>query len=204
MIYASSSASAFSWSYESSAGTATNRTLLVTGMDNPDHNTRTLLTSQFVDQTLIISRGSNDNVDPGAAALSSGRSQIRAFDLGTIPPGDYEFVSTGRRLGWGLRNSVGVAEHPITGGLYSLENSADNIVRDNKDTHQDNPGEEMNVHGTLTDNRYAGQGGSYGYPDCLAAYSVAALPNNARFRVGTQFANSSSLDRICKDTIPLA
>lgn len=200
-IYASSSATAFSWSYNSLAGTATNKTSLVNGMDNPDHNTRTFLASQFIDQTLIISRGSNDNIDPGAAVLSSGRSQIRAFDLRNIPPSGYDFGSIGRRLGRGLRNSVGVAEHPVTGGLYPVENSVDNMLRDGKDVHQDDPGEEMNFHGTLTNSRYAGQRGNYGYPDCFAAHNVAALPNNSNFRIGTHFTNSSALDYLCKSTM---
>ena len=32
----------------------------------------------------------------------------------------YSFAHDGLRLGWGLRNSVGVAEHPQTGGIYSV------------------------------------------------------------------------------------
>ena len=83
------------------------------------------------------------NVDLIAESLDSGHSQIRAFDLDNVPDNGYDFASDGLRLGWGLRNSVGVAEHPETGGIYSVENSVDQIMRDGKDVHQDNPGEEM-------------------------------------------------------------
>ena len=58
------------------------------------HNTRTLLISQKVNNTLIISRGSADNVDPTAEVVSSGQSQIKAFDLSKVPPGEpYQTIS---------------------------------------------------------------------------------------------------------------
>jgi hypothetical protein len=34
---------------------------------------------------------------------------------------------------------VGIAEHPVSGGIYSVENSADQITRMGVDVHQDNP-----------------------------------------------------------------
>lgn len=59
-------------------------------------------------------------MDFGAAQLNSGISQIRAFDINNLPSGrPYDYPSEGRLMGWGLRNSVGVAEHPVTGGIYS-------------------------------------------------------------------------------------
>lgn len=80
---------------------------------------------------LVISRGSDSNIDLEAETLSSGHSQIRAFNVANLtassPP--YDFTTAGRLLGWGLRNSVGVAEEPLTGGIYSVENSADQIQR---------------------------------------------------------------------------
>lgn len=116
---------------------------LVTGMTTADHTTRTLLLSQKVNGTLLVSRGSTSNVDLLTEDLSSGHSQIKAFNLGSVPDSGYQFDTEGLRLGWGLRNSVGVAEHPDTGGIYSVENSVDQIMREGKDVHQDNPGEEM-------------------------------------------------------------
>lgn len=112
-------------------------------MTTSDHTTRTLVLSQKVNGSLLISRGSTSNVDLLAATLSSGHSQIKAFDLNTVTDLGYDFNSEGKLLGWGLRNSVGVVEHPDTGGIYSVENSVDQIMREGKDVHQDNPGEEM-------------------------------------------------------------
>lgn len=112
-------------------------------MANSDHATRTLLLSQKVPELLLISRGSTSNVDLETLSLESGRSQIRAFNLTNMTGEGYDYTTDGLRLGWGLRNSVGLAEHPDTGGIYSVENSVDEIMREGKDVHQDNPGEEM-------------------------------------------------------------
>lgn len=112
-------------------------------MTTEDHTTRTLLLSQKADNILLISRGSTSNIDMLAEDLSSGHSQIKAFNLNNVTDSGYQFDTEGLRLGWGLRNSVGVAEHPDTGGIYSVENSVDEIMREGRDVHQDNPGEEM-------------------------------------------------------------
>lgn len=143
-LYASSPEAAYSWAYDPESSTVgeNNRTL-VTGMTTEDHTTRTLLLSQKVDNLLLISRGSTSNIDILAEDLSSGHSQIKAFDLSNVTDSGYQFNTEGLRLGWGLRNSVGVAEHPDTGGIYSVENSVDQIMREGRDVHQDNPGEEM-------------------------------------------------------------
>ena len=204
IIYASDSGTAYSWTYDLETGTvAGDNITVVIGMQNNDHNTRTLLTSTFVENMMYVSRGSNENIDPGAAYLDSGRSQIKAFDMWNVPAGGYDFSTTGTRLGWGLRNSVGIAEHPVTGGIYSVENSCDQFTRDGVDVHEDNPGEEMNFHGTLKGNTYAPQGGNYGYPNCFAAWNATALPNNTHIVTGTQYTNTSTLDYLCtNDTAP--
>jgi glucose/arabinose dehydrogenase len=113
----------------------------------------------------------------------------------------FDYSSTGTILGWGLRNSVGVAEEPSSGGIFSVENSVDNLERDGQDIHQDNPGEELNFHGYLNGTRYAGQGQNYGYPTCFAAWNVSEIPNNSGLQTGSQFAignpNSTLNDNIC-------
>jgi glucose/arabinose dehydrogenase len=127
-LYASSADIAYSFAYNADDQTTSNRRTLVTGMDNPDHSTRTLLLSRLVDGMMLVSRGSADNVDLGAASLDSGRSQIRAFNLTELADGQsYDYTTQGLRLGWGLRNSVGVAEHPQSGGIWSVENSVMDI-----------------------------------------------------------------------------
>ena len=188
VLYASSVESAWSWTYDSAAQSVSDQRILVGGMSGSDHVTRTLLLSQKVQETLIISRGSNTNIDPTAADIASGVSQIRAFNIGNLTADqNYTYASDGLRLGWGLRNSVGVAEHPITGGIWSVENSADNLERDGNSIRENNPGEELNFHGYLNGTEYSRQGDNYGYPQCYAAWDVETLPQNGNLSVGAQF-----------------
>lgn len=196
-LFASDPTAAYSWAYDPLTGTAEHQNTVVTGMNTDDHTTRTLLVSEQAEDTLLVSRGSTSNIDPLASNISSGHSQIKAFNLGALPPNGYQFDTDGLRLGWGLRNSVGVAEHPETGGLYSVENSVDDFTRDGVDVHQNNPGEEMNFHGTLADNTDKSQGSNYGYPECLAAWDPSALPENGNLVVGSQFATNATSDYIC-------
>lgn len=153
-------------------------------MSNSDHTTRTLLLSRKSPDQLLVSRGSSENIDDDAASITSGHSQIRVFNISSVPS-PYNYASDGHILGWGLRNSVGVAEHPGTGGLYSVENSADQLRREGTDIHQDNPGEEMNFHGYLNGSTES-QGGNYGYPHCFALWDTN-IPDKGNMKVGSQF-----------------
>ncbi|KKY25735.1 putative soluble quinoprotein glucose dehydrogenase [Phaeomoniella chlamydospora] len=190
VLFASSSEAAYSWDYDSSTMSATNNRTLVT-----------------VPSMLLISRGSTSNVDLEAADITSGHSQIKAFNLNNLTSGSYDYNTDGLRLGWGLRNSVGVAEHPTTGGIWSVENSVDQMMRDGEDIHEDNPGEEMNFHGFLNGTFYAQQGQNYGYPWCFAAWNVSAIPNHSNLTVGKQFAidptdGQSRNDSYCAAQVP--
>ena len=197
----------FAWAYD--AGSQKNTSLpttLVTNMSNSDHTTRTLLLSQKVPGLLLVSRGSTSNIDPLAEDITSGHSQIKAFNISDVTK-PYDFTNGGTLLGWGLRNSVGVVEHPVTGGIFSIENSADDVERDGVDIHQNNPGEELNFHGYLNGTKYYAQGQNYGYPTCYSVWNVSEIPSNGNLTVGSPFAigdmNSTVNDTICDDsTIP--
>jgi glucose/arabinose dehydrogenase len=204
-LYASTSGEVYSWGYDPVAVTVsdTNQTIVV-GMNNSDHQTRTLLMSEKQPGMLLVSRGSSDNIDPRAPFLETGHSQIRAFNVTNLTPDSqpYLFNASGLLLGWGLRNSVGLGEEPLTGGIFSVENSVDEARRYGKDVHQDNPGEEMNFHGFLngsTDH----QGGNYGYPTCLAVWGldlIQAAGESTGLTVGSQFVqspNSTLNDTTC-------
>ncbi|KAL8839484.1 MAG: hypothetical protein Q9170_001707 [Blastenia crenularia] len=174
-------------------------------MNTDDHTTRTLLLSSKADGLIVVSRGSTSNVDAEAEILSSGHSQVKAFNYQNVSETGYDFNADGLRLGWGLRNSVGLVEHPDTGGIYSVENSVDEIMREGKDVHQDNPGEEMNFLGYLNGTKYEPQGSNYGYPHCFSAWVPEDLPLNEDIKVGTQFAmgnqNSTINDTFCANQI---
>ena len=163
-----------------------NKQTLVRNMSNPDHVSRTLLLSKKQPDLLLVSRGSGENIDMTAGDLSSGRSVIRAFNISNVTDDKpYDYPSQGLLLGWGLRNSVGVAEEPTTGGIYSVENSADMLERSGSDIHTDNPGEEMNFHGFLNGST-ENQGGNYGYPHCFALWDTD-VPDVGSMTVGSQF-----------------
>ncbi|KAJ9133882.1 Soluble quino protein glucose dehydrogenase [Pleurostoma richardsiae] len=203
VLYASSAAAVFAWSYDADAGTvSSDPQTVVDNMSNNDLTTRTLLMSQKQDGMLVVSRGSGDDDDVAALDVSSGLSQIRAFTLANLTSTSeaYDFDSAGRLLGWGLRNSVGVAEHPVTGGIYSVENSIDGATRDGQDIHENNPGEELNFHGFLNGTT-ADQGGNYGYPNCYALWNTS-IPDLDGLTVGDQFSmtqNSTLNDTVCAD-----
>jgi glucose/arabinose dehydrogenase len=135
---------------------------------------------------LLVSRGSGPNIDPEALSESNGIAQIRAFNISAgRNSSPYEYTD-GVVVGWGLRNSVGIAEHPQTGGIWSVENSADNLHRDGEDIHINNPGEELNFHGYLNGSEES-QGGNYGYPLCFAVWSTDDFPNRGNLTTGDQF-----------------
>ncbi|KAJ4160430.1 hypothetical protein NW754_003552 [Fusarium falciforme] len=131
-LYASTDDEVYSWSYDPSAvrlSESSERTL-VTNMTNSGHTSRTLLLSEKHPGVLVVSRGSQGNDDVEAEDRSTGHSQLRAFNVSALGEKSkpYDYLD-GDLLGWGLRNSVGVAEHPETGGVYSVENSVDNLRR---------------------------------------------------------------------------
>lgn len=179
-------------------------------MDNADHSTRTILLSQNVPGMMVVSRGSASNIDIAAADVTTGHSQIRAFNLDNYTGDPYDFVTDGLRLGWGLRNDVGVAEHPGNGGIYSVENSADQVSRMGVRVSEDNPGESLHFFGSLSGPRNAAQGAFFGYPWCFPAWKVEDLPNNGNLSVGSLFAvdansalnNENQTDRFCAQQVP--
>ncbi|KAF3043203.1 hypothetical protein E8E12_008428 [Didymella heteroderae] len=204
-LYASSASAVYAWDYDASQGQTTSGSRQVVGDFGPadGHVTRTLLLSQMVTGMLLVSRGSGPNVDPRARDRSTAISTIKAFNVTNATSEGYSYINDGLLLGWGLRNSVGVGEEPVSGGIYSVENSVDNFQRGTKLINENNPGEEMNFHGYLNGTQYEQQGGNYGYPTCYAAWNVSEIPENQGISVGSQFAIGSQNDTVndgnCRD-----
>ncbi|KAJ4403899.1 hypothetical protein N0V91_006201 [Didymella pomorum] len=204
-LYASSASAVYAWDYDASQGqtTSDNRTIVGDFGPTDGHVTRTLLLSQKVPGILLVSRGSGPNVDPRALDRSTAISTIKAFDVKNATSEGYSYINNGLLLGWGLRNSVGVGEEPVSGGIYSVENSVDNFQRGTELINENNPGEELNFHGYLNNTEYEQQGGNYGYPTCFAAWNVIEIPDNQGISVGSQFAIGSQNDTVndenCRD-----
>jgi hypothetical protein len=186
-IFASSNAMVYSIAYNSAAMKTTGTpTTWITGMTGTDHTTRTLLLSKKVPGLMLVSRGSGRNMDWRTIDEKSGFSQIRIFNVtaaGTTP----KTYADGTVLGWGLRNSIGMDEHPLTGGIWSNENASDDLYRDGTDVHEETPGEEVNFHGYLDGTPSSLKSKKYGYPYCASAWGLDAKfpdPRNPSAKVG--------------------
>ncbi|CAG8581240.1 427_t:CDS:1 [Paraglomus occultum] len=167
-LYASSDTTVYRWKYNAAqrqpVANMTSPEIVVRGMNANGHggaprghSTRSLI---FKNNTLYISVGSNQNVDP-----NSRRARIRMVDIRTIPAGGYDFL-TAQVFADGLRNEVGLS-FDLRGRFWGVENGADNLNRMNLggDIHEDNPAEELNLfNGTI--------GTFYGYPFCWTEYKI--------------------------------
>ncbi|POR34603.1 L-sorbosone dehydrogenase [Tolypocladium paradoxum] len=178
-IFASSSTDVYAYDYDAAEGMAGAGRKIISGMDQGGHATRTLLVPQHNPNLLVVSRGSDGNIDSGTTDIKSARSQIRTFEIDALLEGGAKAVpyASGAVLGWGLRNSVGVAEDPTTGYIWSVENSIDNMQRSGADIHNTNPGEELNFHGLPNDTSGAVYGRNYGYPACVAIWDSDNVKN---------------------------
>jgi hypothetical protein len=108
-LYASSMTQAYSWPYDAAAGTLGTRTTIITGMYNGGtHLTRTLALSPQNPNLLVVSHGSNSNIDTASADPKIARAIIKVFDLSKIPSGGYNYVTGGYNAGYGQRNDVGI------------------------------------------------------------------------------------------------
>ncbi|KAH6903269.1 hypothetical protein BKA70DRAFT_1404253 [Coprinopsis sp. MPI-PUGE-AT-0042] len=178
-LYASSSDIAWSWDYDAATMQVSNQRVLVTGMHNPGHVTRTLHVSRKYPNFISISVGSDGNVDLPSFQAASGRAQIRVFDLRNLPSGGAAYNSSyGKVFGYGLRNDVGIAEDR-TGTIFSIENSVDNAYRRvngvERDIHTDNPAEKVYRLG----NPSAPNGTFHGYPTCFSAWDHTAITDKS-------------------------
>ncbi|OAA71224.1 Soluble quinoprotein glucose/sorbosone dehydrogenase [Cordyceps fumosorosea ARSEF 2679] len=177
-LFVSSGSDAYAYPYDAASGTVGEPRHVLGGMQQGGHVSRTLLVPRHNPELLLVSRGSDGNIDEETAEIGSGRSQLRAFtiaDLVKDGAGAVEYTS-GAVLGWGLRNSVGVADDPSNGHIWTVENSIDNMKRGSDDIHNSNPGEELNYHGAPNDTASAQYGRNYGYPGCVAIYD----PSNVK------------------------
>ncbi|GAB0132525.1 hypothetical protein EsDP_00000958 [Epichloe bromicola] len=207
-IFASSSTNVYAYAYDAERGTAGNAKTIITGMNQDGHISRTLLIPKQNPNLLLVSRGSAANVDTDTVNIESARSQIRIFKMDELLKGSSAVqYSDGQVLGWGLRNSVGVAEDATTGYIWSVENSIDDMKRKGVDVHNTNPGEGLNFHGLPNDTRSNVYGKNYGYPACVAIFdgsNVDGYPGEAKTgmqMVGDQMPSSYTDDWCKSNTI---
>ncbi|KAF2869417.1 hypothetical protein BDV95DRAFT_99165 [Massariosphaeria phaeospora] len=195
-LYASSMTQAFSWPYDAAAGTVGTRTTIITGMFNGgSHLTRTLAVAPNLPNLLVVSHGSNANIDTASADKKTARAIIKVFDLSKLPSGGYNYVSGGWNAGYGQRNDVGIT-FDNNNMLWGVENSADDIKRNGKDVHTNNPSEKIHYMGDVSKPNDAW----YGYPTCLTVWQPSDFTDK-QFQVGDWFVQSpsgSTTDENCK------
>lgn len=108
-LYASAQTAVYSWPYDAAAGTIGTRATVVTGMyQGGSHLTRTLELSPHAPNILLVSHGSNSNLDHPTINPKTGRSVVRAFDISKVPASGYNYQNDGYLMGYGLRNEVGI------------------------------------------------------------------------------------------------
>lgn len=205
-LYVSGVHGVFQYEYDATAGTASNRKLVVTDIKNPGtsgHYARSLWVSRANPDLLLVHRGSLGNIDVDAAKVETGRSVIRYFNISEIAQKPQPHATGGGLLAMGVRNTVAFGENIATGEFWSVDNSIDNMQRFGARVHNDNPAEELNFHGKIeAGNKFLG--GNFGYPTCVTARRVDTL-SNAALCVGSQIAidvpagaDAAALDAACQ------
>jgi glucose/arabinose dehydrogenase len=112
-LNASSMTTVWKWTYDPKAiAVGSTKTVVVTGMYNSGHPTRSLIISPNYPNLLIVSHGSNDNFDFPSRNVNIARSNIKVFDMNSIPTGGYNYVTGGHTPAYGLRNEVGPTFNP--------------------------------------------------------------------------------------------
>lgn len=197
-LYASSLESVLKYAYDSNAQTISGQgEVIINELTTQGTVTRTLLLARKAGNKLLVSRGGDENIDLSSVDENGGEAQIRIFD----PTKGKIAYTAGTTLGWGLRNAVGVAENPHDGGIWSAENNADNIERDGFNIHENNPAEELNYHGKLSDANNPLLNKNYGYPLCYGVWNATDIPSAGKLQIGQQFAitneNSTNQDAFC-------
>jgi glucose/arabinose dehydrogenase len=192
-LYASSPTTVYRWPYASGQRSGQNPQVVIQGIPNGGHATRTLA---FDSQArLIVSIGSAGNVDTNQSEWET-RAQIRRYVIpATLPSQGLEYLS-GEVIASGMRNEVGIFVD-TDDRLWGVENGRDNLSDPELggDIHNDNPGEEIN----LVDGE---EPKFYGYPFCFSEFAVSSGGGGP----GTQWADQTldpsiqKTDAFCRDT----
>jgi glucose/arabinose dehydrogenase len=108
-LYASSLTTVWKWTYDPTMMSVTGTsTVVVNGMNNGGHPTRTITIPKNNPNLIVVSCGSNENLDLAAGSIATERAVIKVFDMSSVPSGGYNFVTGGYQAGYGLRNEVGI------------------------------------------------------------------------------------------------
>jgi len=196
-LYVSTASDVLVYNYDASTKSVTNGgvpRVLISGLPpDGDLTTHTLQLQQDGDGLkMLVASGPFTNIDPTARDPSSGRSQIRRFD---VPPSHSAQAaplqwSDGEILVYGIRNPAGFAFHPSSSEkLYVVENGAsiDNVTGLTATFVNDNPADEMDLV------KVDGNPNFYGFPDCTTLWNPQADPVGDPQYVGLEKGDQISL-----------
>ncbi|KAK1756803.1 L-sorbosone dehydrogenase [Echria macrotheca] len=199
-LYVSAAPTAWSWSYDAKAMTVSGQTVVVRGMNAGGHNTRTLAVPPNHPNLLIVSLGSDGNIDQPTVQKETGRAIVKVFDLSKTPSGGYSYNTQGWYLGYGLRNEIALV-FDGNNMVWGVENSGDQLTRNvggkSVDVHIDNPAEELNYLGDPSKSNEKW----YGYPTCWTVGDPSVITDKA-FKIGDQFMiapNATFNDATCAE-----
>lgn len=109
-LYVSSPSTVFGWTYDPTTGDIDQGPdIVISGMATSGHTSRTLIIPPHRPDLLVVSHGSNGNIDIEAGDPNTARAIVKVFNVASLPIGGYNFVSQGWNAGFGLRNEVGLA-----------------------------------------------------------------------------------------------
>ncbi|KAK3385849.1 soluble quino protein glucose/sorbosone dehydrogenase [Podospora didyma] len=201
-LYVSASPTVWSYSYDAKTMSATGQTVVVKGMNQGGHASRTLAIPPNKPSLLIVSLGSDGNIDVAAAKKETGRALVKVFDMSKVPSGGYTYNTQGWYLGYGLRNEIAIV-FDGNNMVWGVENSGDQLTRSanstsSVDVHINNPAEELNYLGDPSKSNE----NWYGYPVCWTVGDPSVITDKT-FKVGQQFViapNATLNDKTCADT----
>jgi hypothetical protein len=102
-LYASSPTTAWRWPYQPWVQAVGDPIVVVYGMFDGGHATRTLVLAPQDPNVLLVSHGSDGNWDYAAGTISTERAVVKAFNMSVVPPGGFAWATGGWQMGWGLR-----------------------------------------------------------------------------------------------------
>lgn len=107
-LIVSSMTNAWRFNYDPVAQSVSNELVVVKGMSSRPHTTRTTVIPPGSPNLLIVSQGSQGNLDMSSLDKKVGRALVKVFDLTKVPSGGYDYNTNGWFLGYGLRNEVAI------------------------------------------------------------------------------------------------
>jgi hypothetical protein len=105
------------WAYNPVSATISGSSaVLVTGMSNVGHTTRTLSIPKNNIDLLVVSCGSNANLDMDSVKVETGRAIVKVFNLTSVPSGGIIMLLEATQPGMDYEMRLGLCLTGITSG----------------------------------------------------------------------------------------